>query len=130
MTDYHVEYGVPFTLLHCWDVLKECDRWNSEKVPLFMQKREEAKNKRYKLSGSSSFNTKESREGSINSNTTVGNEEENKVDVAKNDGQRELELKATELEIRRMENRQRDEALYETTIDEELKARLSQMLFG
>ncbi|GKC84699.1 hypothetical protein Tco_1140416 [Tanacetum coccineum] len=38
---------------------------------------------------------------------------------------RELELKDAELEIRRMENRQRDEALYETTTDEELKARLS-----
>ncbi|GKD10073.1 hypothetical protein Tco_1189758, partial [Tanacetum coccineum] len=43
----------------------------------------------------------------------------------------ELELKAAaELEIRRMENRQRDEALYGTTTDEELKARLRQRLFG
>ncbi|GJT86569.1 hypothetical protein Tco_1068286 [Tanacetum coccineum] len=43
---------------------------------------------------------------------------------------RELELKAAELEIRRMENRQRDEALYETTIDEALNERLRQRLFG
>nr|GEZ45733.1 hypothetical protein [Tanacetum cinerariifolium] len=39
---------------------------------------------------------------------------------------RELELKAAELKIRRMENRQRDEALYETTTDEALKERLRQ----
>nr|GEZ33897.1 hypothetical protein [Tanacetum cinerariifolium] len=42
----------------------------------------------------------------------------------------ELELKAAELEIRRMENRQRDEALYETTTDGTLKERLRQRLFG
>ncbi|GJU35159.1 hypothetical protein Tco_1183513 [Tanacetum coccineum] len=42
----------------------------------------------------------------------------------------ELELKAAELEIRRMDNRKRDEALYGTTTDEELKARLRQRLFG
>nr|GEX78099.1 hypothetical protein [Tanacetum cinerariifolium] len=38
----------------------------------------------------------------------------------------ELKLKVAELEIRRMENRQRDEALYETTTDEALKERLWQ----
>ncbi|GKC94785.1 hypothetical protein Tco_1160227 [Tanacetum coccineum] len=43
---------------------------------------------------------------------------------------RELELKAADLEIRRMENRQRDEALYETATDEALKERLRQRLFG
>ncbi|GJS54324.1 RNA-directed DNA polymerase, eukaryota, partial [Tanacetum coccineum] len=144
-------------------------------LPAFRQEREDSKNNRYKSSDSSSFNTKDSGEGSINLNTTVGTEEENKVeevrrprpmgrdqakrkikagsaslassfDVAelakmmaseyvmasdpyntqkkqempellkiKN---RELELKAAELEIRRMENRQSDEALYETTTDE------------
>nr|GEW13973.1 hypothetical protein BVC80_1833g150 [Tanacetum cinerariifolium] len=42
----------------------------------------------------------------------------------------ELELKVTELEIRRMENRQRDEALYETKTDEALKERLRHRLFG
>ncbi|GJU09825.1 hypothetical protein Tco_1132221 [Tanacetum coccineum] len=36
----------------------------------------------------------------------------------------ELELKAAESEIRRLENHQRDETLYETMTDEELKARL------
>ncbi|GJU08190.1 hypothetical protein Tco_1124620 [Tanacetum coccineum] len=42
----------------------------------------------------------------------------------------ELELKAAELEIRRLENRQRDKALYMSTTDEELKAMLRQKLFG
>ncbi|GJW34674.1 RNA-directed DNA polymerase, eukaryota [Tanacetum coccineum] len=56
VTDYHVEYRVPFTLLHCREVLKECDKWNSGEVPLFMQ------------------------EKGINLNTSVGDEEEEEVD--------------------------------------------------
>ncbi|GJW14090.1 RNA-directed DNA polymerase, eukaryota [Tanacetum coccineum] len=81
LTDYHVEYEVSFTLLHCWDVLKECDKWKSGEVPLFMQKREEKMNKRYKSTGSSSFNTRESGEGGINLNTTVGDEEDEVEEV-------------------------------------------------
>ncbi|GKA94025.1 hypothetical protein Tco_0816011 [Tanacetum coccineum] len=57
LTDYQAEYCVSFTILHCWEVLKESDKWSSGEVPLFMQEREDGKNKRYKLSGSSSFNT-------------------------------------------------------------------------
>ncbi|GJW72723.1 hypothetical protein Tco_0132093 [Tanacetum coccineum] len=152
-----------------------------------MQEREDGNNKRYKSSDSSSFNTKELGEGSINLNTTVGDEDENEVEevrrrkpmgrdqakrkikagsassassfdvealskmmaseyvmasdpynVQKNQEmsellkikKQELELKAAELKIRRIENRQRDEALYETTTDEALKERLRQMLFG
>ncbi|GKB44404.1 RNA-directed DNA polymerase, eukaryota [Tanacetum coccineum] len=187
LIDYLVKYRVSFTLLHCWEVLKECDKCNSGKVPLFMQKRDEKKNKRYKSSSSSSFNTRELGEGSINLNTTVGDEEdeveelcrsrpigrdqakrkakagsvagsENAFDVEslakmidneyvmasdpyniqksqdmskllriKN---KELELKVAELEIRRMKNRQIDEAFYETSTDEELKASLRHRLFG
>nr|GEU59719.1 hypothetical protein [Tanacetum cinerariifolium] len=41
----------------------------------------------------------------------------------------ELKLKAAKLEIRHMENRQRDEALYETKTNEVLKERLRQRLF-
>nr|GEY39620.1 hypothetical protein [Tanacetum cinerariifolium] len=156
----------------------------------FRQEREDVKNKRYKSSGSSSFYTKDSGEGIINLNTTIGSEDENEVeeveevrrprpmgrdrakrkmkagstssassfDVAElakmmtseyvmaNDPyniqkkqemsellkikNRELELTVAELKIRRMENRQRDEALYETTTDEALKERLRQRLFG
>ncbi|GKA02811.1 RNA-directed DNA polymerase, eukaryota [Tanacetum coccineum] len=81
LTNYHVEYEVSFTLLHCWDVLKECDKWKSEEVPLFMQKREEKMNKRYKSIGSSSFNTRESGEGMVNLNTTVGDEEDEVEEV-------------------------------------------------
>ncbi|GKE11784.1 hypothetical protein Tco_1415335, partial [Tanacetum coccineum] len=29
LTDYQVAYRVSFTLLHCWEVLKECGTWNS-----------------------------------------------------------------------------------------------------
>ncbi|GJW37721.1 hypothetical protein Tco_0060641 [Tanacetum coccineum] len=135
----------------------------------------------------SSFNTRESGEGSINLNTTVGDEEDEVEEVRRprpisryqekrkakagsttglanafdleslakmmankcvmaNDSynvqksqemsellrikNKELELKVAELKIRRMENRQRDEALYETTTDEDLKATLMQRLFG
>ncbi|GJZ71233.1 hypothetical protein Tco_0635084 [Tanacetum coccineum] len=42
----------------------------------------------------------------------------------------ELELKAVELEIRRLKNCQRDEALYFSTTDEDLKAILKARLFG
>ncbi|GJS89590.1 glutathione S-transferase T3-like protein [Tanacetum coccineum] len=184
---YQAEYGVSFTLLHCWEVLKDSEKWNSGELPAFRQEREDGKNKRCKSSGSSSFNTKDSGEGSINLNTTIGSEDENEVeevrrprpmgrDQAKRKMKagstssassfnvaelakmmaieyvmasdlyniqkkqemsellkiknRELELKAAELEIRRMENLQRDEALYETTTDEALKERLRQRLFG
>ncbi|GKB32092.1 RNA-directed DNA polymerase, eukaryota [Tanacetum coccineum] len=57
LTDYHVEYKVPFTLLHCWKVLKECDGWSSEEVPM------------------------ESGEGSINLYITVGDEEDEVEEV-------------------------------------------------
>ncbi|GJU26762.1 hypothetical protein Tco_1165383, partial [Tanacetum coccineum] len=43
----------------------------------------EKKNKRYKLSDSSSFNTKESGEGSINLSTTVGDEEDEVDEVCR-----------------------------------------------
>ncbi|GJY20489.1 RNA-directed DNA polymerase, eukaryota [Tanacetum coccineum] len=163
LIDYQAEYGVSFTLLHCWEVLKESEKCRSGEVPLFMKDRDDGKNRRYKSSGSSSFNTKESGEESINLNTTVGDEAENEVEevrrlkpMGKDQAKRkmkagsassassfdvealkkmmaseyELELKAAELEIRRMKNRQRDEALYETTTDEALKERLRQRLFG
>nr|GEX40297.1 hypothetical protein [Tanacetum cinerariifolium] len=148
LTDYQAEYGVPFTLLHCWEALKDSEKCRSGEIPKFMQERQDGMNKRYKSSGCSSFNTNDSGEGSINMNTTVETEDENEkggsagssdpYNTQKNQEMsellkiknRELELKAAELEIRRMENRQRDEALYETTTDEALKERLRQRLFG
>ncbi|GKB95777.1 hypothetical protein Tco_0981914 [Tanacetum coccineum] len=50
-------------------------------VPEFMQKREEKKNKRYKPSDSNSFDTRESGEGSINLNSTVGDEKDKVLEV-------------------------------------------------
>ncbi|GKG20309.1 hypothetical protein Tco_0380110, partial [Tanacetum coccineum] len=32
LKNYQVEYRVLFTLVHYWEVLKECDIWNSEEV--------------------------------------------------------------------------------------------------
>ncbi|GKB58009.1 RNA-directed DNA polymerase, eukaryota, partial [Tanacetum coccineum] len=165
LTDYQAEYGVLFTLLHCWEALKDSEKWRSGEIPKFMQERQDGMNKIYKSSGSSSFNTKNSEEGSINLNTTVRTEDENEMEevqevrrpkpmgrdqakrkmkggsassassfdvgeLAKMMASEYLELKAAELEIRRMENRQRNEALYETTTDEALKERLRQRLFG
>nr|GEX48670.1 glutathione S-transferase T3-like [Tanacetum cinerariifolium] len=141
LIDYQAEYGVPFTLLHCWEFLKDSEKWNSGELLAFRQEREDGKNKRYKSSGTSSSNTKDSGEGSINLNTTVETEDENEVEEVDDPyntqkkqemsellkiKNRELELKAAEVKIRRMENRQRDEALYETTTDEALKERLMQ----
>ncbi|GKD80803.1 hypothetical protein Tco_1347642 [Tanacetum coccineum] len=37
LTDYHVEYRVPFTLLHCWEVLKLCDKLNRGEVLEFLR---------------------------------------------------------------------------------------------
>nr|GEX41530.1 phospholipase-like protein [Tanacetum cinerariifolium] len=168
---------------------RELTAYQAEEIPKFMQERQDGMNKRYKSSGSSSFNTKDSGEGSINLNNTVGTEDENEMEevqevrrpkpMGRDQAKRkikggsassassfdvrelakmmareyvmasdpyntqknqemskllkiknqELELKAVELEIRRVENRQRDEALYETTTDEALKERLRQRLF-
>nr|GEU97392.1 hypothetical protein [Tanacetum cinerariifolium] len=80
LTDYQAEYGVPFTLLHCWEALKDSEKWRSGEIPKFMQERQDGMNKRYKSNGSSSFNTKDSGEGSINLNTTVGTEDENEME--------------------------------------------------
>ncbi|GKE11167.1 ethylene-responsive transcription factor RAP2-4-like protein, partial [Tanacetum coccineum] len=133
MIDYQVEYKVPFTLVHCWEELKECDKWNSEEVfqrdesinlnstvedeedevrevrqsrPMGRgQEKRKVKAKakakakagsssagsenaldveslakmmanEYKSSSSSSFNTRESGDESINLNSTVEDEED------------------------------------------------------
>ncbi|GJX17570.1 hypothetical protein Tco_0218402 [Tanacetum coccineum] len=57
------------------------DYHNSGEVLEYLQEREDKKNKRYKSSDSISFNTKESREGSINLNTTVRDEEDEVEEV-------------------------------------------------
>ncbi|GJU51929.1 protein YIPF6 [Tanacetum coccineum] len=169
---------VPFTLLHCWEVLKKCDKWNRQELPEFMKQ----SSKRHKSSDDSSFNTRRSGEDSFNLNNTAGDKEDEKEEVrpsrpinrdrAKRKGKvgtsstssttgfdveslaklmvnedamvsepcfvqkgqnmtellqmkkMELELKSEELTIRRTEQRQKDETLYLSTTDEELKAML------
>ncbi|GJY51069.1 hypothetical protein Tco_0441916 [Tanacetum coccineum] len=80
-TKYQAEYGVPFTLLHFSKVLKICDKWSSVEVSEFIAQREEHKSKRYKSSNDSLFNTRESGKGSFNLNNTVGDEEEEVLEV-------------------------------------------------
>nr|GEX29959.1 hypothetical protein [Tanacetum cinerariifolium] len=53
---------------------------NNDELLALRQKRKYGKNKRYKSSGSSSFITKDSGEGSINLNTLVGSKDENEVE--------------------------------------------------
>ncbi|GJX39141.1 glutathione S-transferase T3-like protein [Tanacetum coccineum] len=158
---YQAEYGVPFTLLHCWEVLKDSEKWNSGELLAFRQEKEDGKNKNENeveeveevrrprpmgrdqakrkmkassTSSASSFDVAELAKMMANEYVMASDsyniqkkQEMSQLLKIKN---RELELKAAELEIRRMENRQRDELLYETTTDEALKERLRQRLFG
>ncbi|GKC84203.1 RNA-directed DNA polymerase, eukaryota [Tanacetum coccineum] len=79
--EYQVEYGVPFTLLHCWEVLKKCDKWSSVEVLEFIAQKVKKKSKRYKSSGDSSFSTRDLGKGSFNLNSTAGDEEDEVQDV-------------------------------------------------
>ncbi|GJY21672.1 putative nucleotidyltransferase, ribonuclease H [Tanacetum coccineum] len=78
LLDYEAETRVPFKLRHCWEVLKASPKWMNTEVPNILAKSWEGSDKRYKTSGSSSFNT-ESEEASININVDVGDDEENEV---------------------------------------------------
>ncbi|GJU69016.1 reverse transcriptase domain-containing protein [Tanacetum coccineum] len=101
LTDYQVQYIVPFTLLHRREVLKQRDKLNSREVSEYLQEWKEKKNKGYKSSGSSSVNTKESGEGRINLNTirpVQRSKEPRNVGVIA-DKKQELELRVEELEI-------------------------------
>ncbi|GJT67041.1 RNA-directed DNA polymerase, eukaryota, reverse transcriptase zinc-binding domain protein [Tanacetum coccineum] len=62
-----------FTLRHCWKVLKVSPKWMESEVPKFLSHPQASK--RYKTSGSSSFNM-ESGDASINLNVDVGDGEE------------------------------------------------------
>ncbi|GJR32799.1 hypothetical protein Tco_1109031 [Tanacetum coccineum] len=64
LLDYEAETEVPFKLRHCWEVLKCSPKWMKIKVLKFLAKSGEGSGKRYKTSGSSSFNT-ESGEANI-----------------------------------------------------------------
>ncbi|GKE63628.1 zinc finger BED domain-containing protein RICESLEEPER 2-like protein, partial [Tanacetum coccineum] len=74
---YEAETVTTFKLRHCWEILKGSPKWMQSEVPKFVGKSAEG-SKRYKTSGSSSFNI-ESGEASINLNVDVGDDEEDKV---------------------------------------------------
>nr|GEV37853.1 hypothetical protein [Tanacetum cinerariifolium] len=112
-----------------------------------MKEKEERSSKRYKSSGESSFNTRDSGDGSFNLNRTVEDEEDEvwKVRRSRPIGRDQAKRKAKAMTSSaendrviadqkaraetqgcragnpRLENRQRDEALYLSTTDEELK---------
>ncbi|GKE44780.1 hypothetical protein Tco_1472064 [Tanacetum coccineum] len=56
LLDYEAETGVPFKLRHWWEVFKGSQKWMESEVPKFLAKSGEGSDKRYKTSGSSSFN--------------------------------------------------------------------------
>nr|GEU94317.1 DNA helicase [Tanacetum cinerariifolium] len=138
---------VSLIVIHLYGLMKVCDG----EVPEFLQEMEKKKNKRYKSTDSSSFNMRELREESINLNNTVGYEEDEveKVrrshPIRRDQANRKVKAGSTATNsfdvdwdssmswnsrLRRLKNCQRDEALYESTTDEDLKAILRQRLFG
>ncbi|GJY74234.1 RNA-directed DNA polymerase, eukaryota, reverse transcriptase zinc-binding domain protein [Tanacetum coccineum] len=77
LMDYEAESGTTFKLRHCSEILKDSPKWMQIGLPKFSAKSGEG-SKRYKSSGSSSFNT-ESGETSINLNANVGDDDEDEV---------------------------------------------------
>ncbi|GKA10715.1 hypothetical protein Tco_0690148 [Tanacetum coccineum] len=75
LLDCEAEFGVQFTLRHCWEVLRYILKWWEQEVPEFLKTNAA---KRSKTSGSSSFNT-ESGDASFNLNVDAGDEDENEV---------------------------------------------------
>ncbi|GJW94745.1 ABC transporter I family member 11, chloroplastic isoform X1 [Tanacetum coccineum] len=41
ITEYQVEYGVPFTLVHCWGELKDCAKWKGVELPRIKEQGDE-----------------------------------------------------------------------------------------
>ncbi|GKD32468.1 zinc finger BED domain-containing protein RICESLEEPER 2-like protein [Tanacetum coccineum] len=77
LMDYEAETGTTFKLRHCWEILKDSPKWMQSELLKFTAKYRGG-SKRYKSSGSSSFNT-ESGKASINLNANVGDNEEDEV---------------------------------------------------
>ncbi|GKA11907.1 RNA-directed DNA polymerase [Tanacetum coccineum] len=107
MIHYQDETRVPFKFSHCWDVLKDSPKFQEITFPNFNQW-SEGSSKRHKSSGSSSFNT-ESKDASIDLNTTVADKDEVQlmvnemtcVEVQQRDAF--MELKRREVECRERE---------------------------
>nr|GEX67743.1 hypothetical protein [Tanacetum cinerariifolium] len=53
LSDYKAEFEVPFTLRHCWGILRHSQKWWDQEVPKFLTNPNAAK--RSKASGSRSF---------------------------------------------------------------------------
>nr|GEU71933.1 hypothetical protein [Tanacetum cinerariifolium] len=77
LMDYEAEIGTAFKLHHCSEILKDSPKWMQSELPKFAAK-SGGGSKRYKSSGSSSFNTN-SEEASINLNANVGDDDEDVV---------------------------------------------------
>ncbi|GKC26748.1 putative reverse transcriptase domain-containing protein [Tanacetum coccineum] len=77
LMDYQDETGTMFKYRHCWENLKNSPKLKQSEFPKFAAK-SGGGSKRYKSSGSSSFNI-ESEEASINLNTNVGGNDEDEV---------------------------------------------------
>nr|GEU31594.1 hypothetical protein [Tanacetum cinerariifolium] len=78
LLDYEAKIGVLFKLYNCWEDLKGSLKWMETEVLKFLAMSGEDSGKRYKTSGSSSFNT-DFGEASINLNVDVGDDEEDEV---------------------------------------------------
>ncbi|GJU94747.1 hypothetical protein Tco_1319503 [Tanacetum coccineum] len=74
---YQVETENIFKNRHCWEVLKDSPKWNTQELPKFTTE-SEGGSKRHKSYSPSSFNT-ESGDTSINLNTNVGDNDEDEV---------------------------------------------------
>ncbi|GJU13348.1 hypothetical protein Tco_1135744 [Tanacetum coccineum] len=77
MIHYEIETKLPFKLHHCWEILKDRQKWQEIAI-LNFNTGSEGGSKRNKSSSSSLFNTK-SREASINLNTNVGDNDKDEV---------------------------------------------------
>ena len=78
LDEYRDEYGVPFTLLHAWRILKDAPKWKEVELPRFEKVKQE-KFKRYKSSGIVRSTQRGQEMGSFNLNMEAGDEEEEEV---------------------------------------------------
>nr|GEY12359.1 hypothetical protein [Tanacetum cinerariifolium] len=77
LMDYEAEIGIAFKLRHCLEILKDSPKWMQSELPKFATK-SGGGSKRYKSSGSSSFNTNY-EEAIIKLNANVGDDDEDEV---------------------------------------------------
>nr|GEX33399.1 putative reverse transcriptase domain-containing protein [Tanacetum cinerariifolium] len=121
MIHYEINTELPFKLRHCWEILKDHPKWQEIAIPNF-NTGSEGGSKRHKSTGSSSFNT-ESGEASINLNTNVDDNDEDKVqEIQRPEGKDKalekeerlafLEIKRRKVECHERELEQQDMRFY------------------